>query len=301
MSSLSWRLGSAVVGQSGALSASGERRSPIGSLLREPLLHFLLIGSLLFAVHAVATPSVSKERLIEVTPEVRQSIVDLYKSKRNTEPGSEPPTGPSAEDLDRLIDVWVLNEVLYREAIAQGLDKGDEMIRERVIQKMRLLIFGNLAIKDPTDQELSQWFEAKRGQYDLPDVASFYEVPFTGPTSEADARAALAQIEAGSEPEEVRLKAHIFAERPRPSLESAFGKAFVDQITALPIAKWQVVQSDLGWHVVRMDSLARGRRTEMGDIATQLISDWKAERGRELGTTAIRDMAKSYVIRRVEP
>src|SRR5262245_38894831 len=143
MSSLSRRVDTPIVGQGTASSDSSGRNWPIAALLREPLLHFLLIGSLLFAVHAVATPSISHERLIEIRPEVRQSIVDLYKSKRNTEPGSELPAGPSAEELERLIDVWVLNEVLYREAIAQGLDKGDEMIRERIIQKMRLLIFGN--------------------------------------------------------------------------------------------------------------------------------------------------------------
>src|SRR5258705_14010547 len=88
-----------------------------------------------------------KERLIEVTPDVRQSVVDVFKLKHE---GRE----PTADELAPIIDGWILNEITYREALAQGLDKGDEMIRERIMQKMRLLIFGSLNVDSPTDAEL---------------------------------------------------------------------------------------------------------------------------------------------------
>lgn len=269
------------------------RISALASLAREPLLHFLLIGALLFAVHAAVTPSVSKERLIEVTPEVRQSIVDLYKEKHDIE--------PSKAELTRLIDNWILNEVTYREALAQGLDRGDDMIRERIMQKMRLLVFGNVNVEEPTRQQLSEWFEERRAQYDVPDFVSFFDVPFTGPEAEAQAKATLQQIESGSEPEEVRLRAQIFADRPKPSLESSFGKAFVDHIAALPVGKWMTLQSDSGWHIVRLDSFVPGHTVRMDEIETQLINEWKDDRARRLGVAAIRDMAKAYVIKRGEP
>jgi hypothetical protein len=264
------------------------------SLLREPLLHFLLIGALIFAVHAAITPSVGKDRVIEVTPEVRQSIIDIFKrAHEQREPGSD--------ELARLIDVWILNEITYREALAQGLDKGDEMIRERIMQKMRLLIFGNLKVNNPTEAELREWYEARRVHYDIPDTISFYEVLIGGLEAEGEARAILQQIEEGSEPEEVRLRAHIFAKRPRHTLEQAFGKSFVDELAALPIGKWQTLQSPLGWHIVRVDSNVPGRKVDLREVATQIISQWKDERGRILGAAAIRDLGKSYVIRRGEP
>jgi hypothetical protein len=290
-----------VGGETAPSSSSRARRTMLAGLAREPLLHFLLIGALLFAAHAAITPSVSKERLIEVTPEVRQSIVELYKQKRSSEPGPDRGAEPSAEELERLIDAWILNEITYREALAQGLDKGDEMIRERIMQKMRLLIFSNVTIKDPTEEELRQWFEARRARFDIPDVLSFFAVPFAGPGAEAEARSTLAQIESGTEGEDVRARAQAFLERPRPSLESAFGKPFVDQLAALPLGKWHVLRSPAGWHIVRLDALAPGRRVEMHEISTQLINQWRDERARELGTAAIRDMAKGYVIRRGEP
>ncbi|MBY0562363.1 peptidylprolyl isomerase [Hyphomicrobium sp.] len=269
------------------------RNSAFASLAREPLLHFLLIGALLFAVHAAVTPSVSKERLIEVTPEVRQSIIDLYKEKHDIE--------PSKAELSRLIDNWILNEVTYREALAQGLDRGDDMIRERIMQKMRLLVFGNVNVEEPTQQQLSEWFEERRGQYDVPDFVSFFEVPFTGPEAETQAKTTLQQIESGSEPEEVRLRAQIFADRPKPSLESSFGKTFVDQIAALPVGKWTALQSAAGWHIIRLDSFVPGHAVRMDEIQTQLINEWKDDRARRLGVAAIRDMAKAYVVKRGEP
>lgn len=264
------------------------------SLLREPLIHFLVFGALIFGVNAAVAPSVNKDRLIEVTPEVRQSIVDIFKSKHE---GREP--GP--DELAPLVDLWILNEITYREALAMGLDKGDEMIRERIMQKMRLLIFGNLKVTDPTDAELRQWYEARRMRYDVADLVSFFEVPFTGPEAEAEAKAILQQIETGSEPEDVRMRAHIFAKRPRHTLESAFGKSFVDGLIALPTGQWTTLQSPIGWHIVRLDSMQPGKKVDLKEIATQAVLDWKDERGRVLGTAAVRDLGKSYVIRREQP
>jgi hypothetical protein len=265
-----------------------------GGLLREPLLHFLLIGAIIFAVHAAVAPSISKDRLIEITPEVKQSIVDVFKSKHEQRE-------PTADELAPLIDGWILNEITYREALAQGLDKGDEMIRERIMQKMRLLIFGGLKVVDPAEAELRQWFEARRVRFDIPDLLSFYEVPIGGSEAEEEARAILEQIETGSEPEEVRLRAHIFANRPRHSLEPAFGKPFLDALTALPIAKWAALQSSVGWHIVRVDSFRPGRKVDLSEVGTQVIAQWKDERARILAIAAIRDLGKSYVIRRGEP
>jgi len=148
---------------------------------------------------------------------------------------------------------------------------------------------------------LRQWYETRRVQYDIPDVVSFYEVPIGGPEAEEDARGVLQQIETGSEPEAVRLRAHVFVHRPIQSLEPAFGKPFVDALSTLPIAKWEVLQSSVGWHIVRVDALRPGRKVDLSEVATQAIAQWQDERARMQGTAAIRDLGKSYVIRRGEP
>ncbi|MDI4658618.1 peptidylprolyl isomerase [Xanthobacter autotrophicus] len=260
-------------------------------LVREPLVQFMVLGAVIFAVHAATTPSVSKERLIEVTPAVRQSIVDAFKA-------SHEGRAPGADELAKLIDLWLLNEITFREALAQGLDKGDEMIRDRITHKMRLLIFNGVDVTEPTPDELSAWYEKRRANYDIPDLVSFIDVPFTGADAEAQSRAVLEQIRAGTEPEEVQRRALIFSQRPRQTLEPSFGKDFVDQIVAGPKGEWQVLPSATGWHVVRLDTFVPGRRVDLDEVGGQVAQAWKDERRRILAIAATRDLGKAYVIRR---
>lgn len=263
----------------------------LGRLVREPLVQFMVLGAVIFAVHAATTPSVSKERLIEVTPAVRQSIVDVFK-------GAHEGREPGADELAKLIDLWLLNEITFREALAQGLDKGDEMIRDRITHKMRLLIFNGVDVNEPTRAELEAWYEKRRAGYDIPDVVSFIDVPFSGPDGEAQSRAVLEQIRAGSEPDEVQLRALIFGQRPRQTLEPSFGRAFVDQLVAGPSGEWRVLPSATGWHIVRLDTFTPGRRVALDEVGSQVAQAWKDERRRVLAIAATRDLGKAYVIRR---
>jgi len=275
-----------VVPESGALSGP---ENGLRKFLKEPLLHFLVIGAAIFGVHAMIAPPAGKEKTIEVSPETYQSITELFESDRHRK--------PTKEELSRLVDVWVLNEVTYREALAQGLDRGDEMIRERIMQKMRLLVFGNVDIKDPTEADIKEWFESHRTRYDPPDTVSFFELTFPK-EGEKEARAILEQINTGSEPEEVRLRAHVFADRPLNNVETTFGKDFLAALVKAPQGEWQVVQSANGWHIVRLDGATTGTRTEIKDIETQLITDWKDDYARRMGISKLKDIAKSYTIKR---
>jgi hypothetical protein len=265
-------------------------RLRLRNLLHEPLLHFLVIGAVLFGLNAVAAPPGGKDRIIDVTPEVRQSIVDLFRSKRMRD--------PTPDELASLIDVWVLNEITYREALAQGLDKGDEMIRERIMQKMRVLVFGNVNVSDPTDADLQQWLEERRSRYDIPERLSFFELKVGGADAAAEAADILRQIETESEPEAIRLRARPFMQRPRQTVVDAFGKDFVDQLVALPIGQWRTLQSQAGWHIVRLDAIEQPQAAVFEDIRDKLFLDAKQDRVRTAAIATIRDMGKSYVIRR---
>ena len=271
-------------------SSVGPWTSRLTSFLREPLLHFFVLGSLLFAANAAVAPSVSKDRLIEVTPEVRQSIVEIFRVQRHRD--------PAPDEIAPLVDAWILNEITYREALAPGLDKGDEMIRERIMQKMRLLIFGNVAVADPTEAELQQWLETRRARYDSPELISFFELPIGGPDAGDEAIKVLREIEAGEEPEAVRLRARAFPKRPRPALVDAFGSDFVERLVALPRGQWQTLQSSAGWHIVRLDNTHPGRAAALEDIREQVFSDAKQDRIRTAALATIRQLGKSYVIRR---
>ena len=107
------------------LAASGWRqRTP---WLREPLLHFVLLGAALFAVDRVLSSSADDPHVIVVTAAVNQEARDLFKAARGRE--------PNADEQAALRRTWLDNEVLYREGLALQVDRGDSAIRERVIFK----------------------------------------------------------------------------------------------------------------------------------------------------------------------
>jgi len=270
-------------------SMAQKPESRLQKFFKEPLLHFLLIGASIFGVHSIIAPPVAKDKTIEVSPETYQSITELFESDRHRK--------PTKDELGRLIDVWVLNEVTYREALAQGLDRGDEMIRERIMQKMRVLVFGNVDVKDPTEADIREWFETHRDRYDTADTVSFFEVPFAQ-DAEQEARSTLEQINAGNEPEEIRLRAHVFADRPRNGVEVAFGKEFVNGLIQLPRGEWHVIPSANGWHIVRFEGFTTAPKVDIKDIETQLITDWKDDRARRMGIAKLKEISKSYTIKR---
>ena len=256
-------------------------------VLREPLLHFLILGALLFVINAVVVPDVPKERLIEFTPEIRKSLIATFTEQQKR--------APTDADIKRITDDWLLNEIVYREALAQGFDKGDDMIRDRINQKMRLLIFSNIAPDTPKDADLQKWLDGHRDRYDIPERISFFDLPMG--KSQADAQATLKQINAGKEPESVRLLARTYDGRPVPSLTPGFTPAFVAALKGQPLHQWQLVQSGEEWHIVRTEALIPGHKTTVAEAAGPLVEEWQQDSLRKKAAQAVRTMAKPYVIR----
>jgi hypothetical protein len=255
--------------------------------LREPLLHFLVLGALLFVVNAVVAPDVPKERLIEFTPDVRKSLIDTFTQQQKR--------APSPAELKRLTEDWLLNEIAYREALVQGFDKGDEMIRDRINQKMRLLIFSNLTPDTPKEADLKKWLDAHRDQYDIPERISFFDLPVG--KSEAEAQATLKLINAGKEPESVRLLARTYESRPVNSLAAGFSKTFVASLQTQPLHKWQILPMGNDWHIVRVEAVQPKHAVTVTEASGPLVDDWQQDNMRKKAQAAVRTMAKSYVIR----
>jgi hypothetical protein len=256
-------------------------------LLREPLLHFLVLGALLFAVNAVLAPDVPKERLIEFTPEIRKSLIDTFAQQQKRP--------PSAAELKRLTGDWLLNEIAYREALVQGFDKGDEMIRDRINQKMRLLIFSNLTPDTPKEADLKKWLDMHRDQYDTPERISFFDLPMG--KSEADAQTTLKLINAGKEPESVRLLARTYENRPVNTLTPGFSKPFAAALKTQPLHKWQILPSGDSWHIVRVEAVLPKHAATVAEAAGPLADEWQQDNMRKKAQAAVRTMAKSYVIK----
>ncbi len=281
--------GSKVAASDAAGGASRSRDSAATGFLREPLVQFAAIGALVFAADAMSRPAAKDERVITVGKALRQSFIDNFdEDKART---------PSNAELQKMIDSWVASEILYREGKALGVDRGDDMIRDRIAYKLQLLIFDQIRLPQATDERLRAWFEENRARFDEPERVGFYLTP---PTTEAQARRWLDDIGSGRDSEELRDKTRAILARPIDSLAPAFGEKFRDALLELPQGTWAKLESKEGWHVVRLDSRRPGEPAVFENFRDEVLRLWRADETRARAWEAVNRLKASYTVR-IEP
>ncbi len=253
---------------------------------REPLLHFVVLGALIFAADAALHPPSRDDKVIVVTKALRQSFIDNFDEDKES--------APTDAQLEKMIDSWVGSEILYREGKALGIDRGDEMIRDRIAFKLQLLIFDQVRAPQATEDQLRTWFAANHARFDEPERVGFY---MTAPTDQASAQRQLADIIEQRESEDVQKKTRAVLGRPVGSLAASFGEGFRDALLAMPQGQWNVVQSKDGWHAVRLDSRRPAKLARFEDVQDQVASIWKTEETRKLAWEAVLRLKTSYKVR----
>jgi hypothetical protein len=151
--------------------------SAAARLSREPLFHFALLGALIFGIDRALHPPPKDDKVITVSKAMRQSFIDNFDEDKARV--------PSDADVEKMVDSWVASEILYREGKALGVDRGDDMIRDRIAFKMQLLIFDQIRVPEPTEAQLRAWFADNHARFDEQELVGFYLTP---PTDQATAQ-----------------------------------------------------------------------------------------------------------------
>jgi peptidyl-prolyl cis-trans isomerase C len=277
-------------------------------LLREPLVHFLLVGAILFGVYAYAqrgNGGVEQSKQIQLTIDDLSQLVLVFKSQWRRD--------PTPEELRRLVEDKVLEEVLYREAVALGLDKNDTIVKRRMAQKMQFLAEDVAAAREPAPEELATWFEANRDQFAFPPRVSFRHLYFSpdrrGARAHDDAAAALSKLT--GQPEDSNLAATLadafmfqeyYRDRAPEFLGKEFGPNFALAVAKLPSGSWQgPVESGFGWHLVFIDTLISGRVPAFEEVEADVKKAWLAEQKVQAWEKAYLDMRAKYTVRLPAP
>ncbi|MGF1492119.1 MAG: hypothetical protein ACFBSC_06650 [Microcoleaceae cyanobacterium] len=172
-------------------------------VIREPLIHFLLLGALLFGLYFWVNGSsinVSSNRLgnpaISDQIDISAGVIDLLRNNWRRQWGKN----PSPEDLQDAVDQYLREEVLYREALKLGMDQNDLIIRRRLVQKMEFLAEDVDTLQEPTDEQLQPYLEAHAERYAIPSRFSFSQIYFSrelrGRQADTDAEQVLKQLQA---------------------------------------------------------------------------------------------------------
>jgi hypothetical protein len=259
--------------------------------LREPLLHFLLLGALLFVVDHFVNGRADDPRRITVDASVDVQAIQVFKSARGRE--------PNEDELYALRKVWLDNEVLYREGLALGVDKGDPAIRDRVIFKALSIVDANVKLPPFDDNSLRQWFEKNRAKYDEPARFDLQEAVLAGEHSEAAVKAFVENLRKGT-PGELNAGLRVFKGRPFANIVQSYGDEFARALEQAPPREWMALPTRDGWRAVQLVSLTPAKPADFEVVRNVVLQDWTDATMSELRTDAVRALARKYVVK-VEP
>lgn len=274
----------------------------IKRLLREPLLHFMVLGAALFIGYAWLKPDVQAESANQITltlDELAQMQI-LFESQWR-----RPPT---PEEFSAMVETKVQQEVLYREALAMGLDKNDEIVRRRMAQKMQFLAEDMAAAHEPTTEELRAWYVENSDKFTLPSRVSFRHLYFSpdrrGIQGYDDALRALAKL--AGEPVDSKLTESLadpfmfqdyYADKTSESLAKDFGPKFAVAVSKLRPDSWQgPIESGYGWHLVYVDSLIPGRVPAFEEVAQDVKTAWLGAQKEAAWKKSYQDMRAKYTL-----
>ncbi len=269
--------------------------------LREPLLHFLLIGLGLFALyHYLNQGNTGAPREIVVSESRVEALAENF-AKTWMRP-------PTAQELKGLVDDYVAEEVYYREAVAMGLDRDDTVIRRRLRQKMEFISEDVSTAVTPTDAELETYLKRHAEKFVQPPRLTFQQVFFSTDrrhdAARRDAEKLLSELDAGRGPARP-MEAGDPTLLP-PTMESAspqeiantFGSEFAEAVERAPVGQWSgPVQSGFGVHVVRVDRREAGTMPTLAEIRPIVQREWEADQRKNVNQELLATLRAKYEVR----
>ena len=256
--------------------------------LREPLLHFMLIGGALFGIDYLVNGAADDNRTIVVDAAVDSEAIKIFRDARGRE--------PNTDELYALRRAWLDNEVLYREGLALQMDRGDKAIKDRVIFKALSMVNAGLQRPPIDDQKLRAWFEANRTKYDEPARFDFQEAVIAGDAAEATVRAFAEALNAGKS-SDTQAGLRVFQGRPHANIVQSYGAEFAAELEAAPVGPWRAMRHGDGWRVMRLESIAPAKPASFESLRGVVLQDWTDSVMAEQRTAAVRMLAKKYVVK----
>lgn len=256
--------------------------------LNEPLLHFLVLGALLFAVDGALNGKDEDLNTIVIDQRVDAEVRETFAAARGR--------APNDAELRALRQVWLDNEVLYREGLALQVDRGDPTIRDRVIFKTLSIIETNISRPQTGDDGLRSWFEHNRARYDEPVRYDFREALLAGERSAAAMQDFVRALNDGT-PAAADASLRVFKARPHDNLVHSYGEAFAQALANAPLGHWVAMNTEGGWRAIQLDAVVAARPADFATLRNVAHQDWVDTSMAEARSAAVREMTQKYVIR----
>ena len=266
------------------------RRGALRRLLREPLLHFVLIGTVLFAGISLAR-DLQRPRVSIDAQELDQ--LASYWALQMQRP-------PTKAELAAIIHERVDEELLAREAIRLGLDKDDMIVRRRLAQKMSFASEDVGAVGEPGEAELRAYYGRTQARYASPARIALRHVFFSGERTGVDAQAAAAEALAGLRSGQAvggdpSLLPLTYADVSLADLARDYGPAFVEAARTAPAGAWAgPVVSPYGVHLLRVEARFAPEAAAFESVRAEVRAAWIAERRKANNAAYLQGLRKRY-------
>jgi hypothetical protein len=270
----------------------------IGKLVREPLLHFLLLGALLFAGHGWLRRGEAggSEEIVVDAARVAALVAQFERVWQRS---------PDRSEIDGLVQAFVREEILYREGLALGLDRDDPVVRRRVGQKLAFLADG-AGPEPPGEADLEAWLRDHAADYAIPARYSVRQVFFDparrGAALGAAMDAARSALASGRGPAaelgDATLLPAALERVPLSELEKVFGGEFAQAVAALPPGSWQgPIQSGYGAHLVLVEAREEASAPALAAVRAEVERDWLRSRAEASSEAFYRKLRERYSVR----
>jgi hypothetical protein len=263
-------------------------------LAREPLLHFAVLGLLVFGLHrAFGEPEPVEDDGRTLVLDAR--FVEALRARARSARGRD-------VDADAVEREWMREEALVREARRLGIDRGDTIVRRRLVQKMELWLDAAVEVPEPTEADLAAALEARADAYRRPRTVAFEHVFFarSRPDPGEDARRALRRLIAGeAETGDPFLLGRSVSARPLADVAGAFGPPFARLVDEAPVGAWSgPFESSYGLHLVRVTERTDSRAPTLPEVRDRLREALVTERREAAVDEAVTTLVSRYRVRR---
>lgn len=269
-------------------------------VLREPLLHFLLLGFGLFLVYGwIGGPANGEgSRIVITQARIEQLTVGFRRMNQRL---------PDKAELDGLIEDSIREEIYYREAKLQGLDQDDTIVRRRLRQKLEFVSEDVAPVAEPTDAQLQEYLQhnaqrfRREPRYSLDQV--YLDPQQHGSRLASDAQRLLAELRRAKSPIDTSGRGDAFLLDRRFENMSAgelarlFGMKFEGALRTAPIGQWTgPVLSGYGTHLVLVRDRAMGRTATLGEVHDDVRGEWIQAQRADANARFYADLRKRYVV-----
>lgn len=261
-------------------------------ILQEPLLHFLVVGGLLF-FYLSNNDTVEKPEIIISEGKIKQLTAQFTKTRQRA---------PTKEERKALIDNQVREDLAFKHGTQMGLVDNDTIIKRRVQQKIEFMLNDSIAGIEPSNEELQTYLDAHKKKYTIAPVYSFKHV-YINPEKHEDINAFIASLKVQElDVNYVSLSDSIMLDNAYENTSTAqiarlYGLKFAKSLDDVEVGTWQgPVKSGYGLHLVKIDKKSPRRIGTLEELSSEIKRDFRTDTQKKAVNDFYKTLEDQYTV-----